>query len=544
MNSFKKGIFFSSFGLIIFGTFLVYIMIQEGEPLLKEEESSLVFKSQELNQTKKILLLSKEGKREVGELNTKSSLLKKEGDQFIEEMKGLHLLFQENFNKQGQRVLFLEAEEGSFYYSKEKLTLKNLIFKRYQLEGFLFPKEPILIEPLLEGSAESGLGLFSQKNPEFTFEKMKVKTSFGSVQGKIGSFELDPLGKVQDIALTEEVLMDVLNLGTINSSFLKANLKTNSLVLHGNSEMKVKFNAAKRPFELQGERMDLEFQGEKLLKLVATDSVEIKEKGEKILAYQAVFFDPDEKGQFTKVDLTSENEKTPCKVFTSKGLELTSSTMRMNGKEEELTLQEPVRGNYENAFGNFENEVKIKKKEGGEEIVSKGLSKLTFDDVLNGKQTLEVFGEVLVDTKGQFVHLKSETVSPFRLIHFYNSFGDVYGKDAVLTFRKEESRFVPLYLVLKGDVLLQYKKPLSEVFALADQLEYDFLTEKLILKGNGKKRVLFFDKLNQMEASAELLIITKDLNSGKPIVEGKGDVHFKFSADELIELKSRFTLDR
>ena len=80
---------------------------------------------------------------------------------------------------------------------------------------------------------------------------------------------------------------------------------------------------------------------------------------------------------------------------------------------------------------------------------------------------------------------------------------------------------------------------------IADKVEYTPQTNEAVFTShNNLKRVLFYDKANDMEVSATTLKIKRDEATKKETVKGIGDVRFSFVENEFEQLRKRFVIDR
>jgi hypothetical protein len=74
-------------------------------------------------------------------------------------------------------------------------------------------------------------------------------------------------------------------------------------------------------------------------------------------------------------------------------------------------------------------------------------------------------------------------------------------------------------------------------YALADVVEYSPQTKEVQLSALNKGRVLFFDKVNNLQISAPALKIKRDAVTQKDSIQGVGDVRFNFVKHELDKMK-------
>jgi len=67
-------------------------------------------------------------------------------------------------------------------------------------------------------------------------------------------------------------------------------------------------------------------------------------------------------------------------------------------------------------------------------------------------------------------------------------------------------------------------------------------SQEMILKANRNARVLFYDKVNNIQVSADTLKVNRDPHTNKESIKGTGDVRFTFVQQELDQLREQFNL--
>ena len=83
-------------------------------------------------------------------------------------------------------------------------------------------------------------------------------------------------------------------------------------------------------------------------------------------------------------------------------------------------------------------------------------------------------------------------------------------------------------------------KKLTEQYIIADHAEYFPSTETLLLTGENQQRVLFYDKLNDVQLSANRLEMQRNKKLDMPSIRSIGNVCIKFNKDEFEKIKKNF----
>lgn len=133
-------------------------------------------------------------------------------------------------------------------------------------------------------------------------------------------------------------------------------------------------------------------------------------------------------------------------------------------------------------------------------------------------------------------------------IHFQGIIGEVFSDHVTVNYSYEQHAITPSKIVLDGNVkLLNYVNAdlakggeMVLQYALADQIEYFPAVHALNMSAQSPQRVLFFDRINHMQISAPGLKVVKDATTGKEVIQGLGDVRFRFLEQEIYHLKKRF----
>ncbi len=117
---------------------------------------------------------------------------------------------------------------------------------------------------------------------------------------------------------------------------------------------------------------------------------------------------------------------------------------------------------------------------------------------------------------------------------FNGEIGEVFADHALVEYNEE---FKATKVILSDNVQLINQE--KEQYALADFVTYYPQTQQMLLEGKGN-RVLFYDKLRNMQLSAPSVRAKRDPKTQRDSVQGVGDVNFVFGQEELMKLKERF----
>lgn len=189
-------------------------------------------------------------------------------------------------------------------------------------------------------------------------------------------------------------------------------------------------------------------------------------------------------------------------------------------------------------------------------IETSGATTLTFNDDASGLlHTLNCYGKVFVD----HALLKTLMESPRdaqgnvvegKQISFQDIMGNIYADKLTMHYKAVDHKLIPTKLRLEGHVRIlnrfvkdPNKKDQFLQYALAEIVEYAPDAKEIILSTTKKERVLFFDKLNNLQVSAPALTIRRDKATQKEMVQGRGDVRFSFVKRELEEIYKHLNID-
>ncbi|CCB86024.1 MULTISPECIES: hypothetical protein [Parachlamydia] len=169
--------------------------------------------------------------------------------------------------------------------------------------------------------------------------------------------------------------------------------------------------------------------------------------------------------------------------------------------------------------------------------------------------TLMCYGDLEIDRLAFKTFLKSPTDSKGNVlrenqIHYVDSIGEIYADSITISYTQKQATVVPSLIVFEGNVYICNQcgdgnaANLLKEYVLADKVEYHPQTKEMYLSANHGRRVLFYDKIDNLQVSAPSLKIKRDNMRKRDTVQGYGDVRFSFIEHEFDKLKSRFLLDK
>ncbi len=180
----------------------------------------------------------------------------------------------------------------------------------------------------------------------------------------------------------------------------------------------------------------------------------------------------------------------------------------------------------------------------------------TYQDVAKTSlRKLNCQGSFLLDHKNFKIKMESPRdaqgqVMRSEQVKLEDAMGEMYADQLEIDYTAQNGKlFTPSVIILRGHVQVfnrfnGHKEKTDAVlqYALADQLEYFPISQDMILTSDKGQRVLFFDKINQVQMSAPGLKIHHDKIKRKEVIQGIGDVRFTFIERESEQLKERFSL--
>ncbi|MDP1879591.1 MAG: hypothetical protein Q8K60_01465, partial [Parachlamydiaceae bacterium] len=169
------------------------------------------------------------------------------------------------------------------------------------------------------------------------------------------------------------------------------------------------------------------------------------------------------------------------------------------------------------------------------------------------KHRMSCPGSLMMDHEKQEVVLKgieeASDMPESHQVYIDDELGELYADEVRVNYDWVNHELVPSKIELKGNVRLlnRFDGHVQESasilhYAIADQIDYFPKTFEMLLRGNEKSQVLFFDKVNQIQMSASSLKISMNPTTRKEFIQGIGDVRFTFLDQELEQIKKRFHL--
>lgn len=252
-------------------------------------------------------------------------------------------------------------------------------------------------------------------------------------------------------------------------------------------------------------------------------------------------------------------------LFTHRGNEkdeinFSCDTMIWNEPQDLLTLRDQVQVNYI-GIGTLHNpyEIRIQRQliNGNKQLKTidcLGETVLKYqDDKKHENHILTAYDRLVLNHQHKQAYLSSPRDSNNRVlenlqVHFSDSLGEIYADEVFVDYREIDKKMTPVKLFLKGNVwLLSRTKADKEdpgkflQFVMADRIEYDIATKEMLCMADFNKRVLFFDRSNNLQVSAPSVKARRDSQTRKDTIQGMGDVRFSFIEKEFELMKKRFS---
>lgn len=138
-----------------------------------------------------------------------------------------------------------------------------------------------------------------------------------------------------------------------------------------------------------------------------------------------------------------------------------------------------------------------------------------------------------------------ENIGEKKQVFFEDSLGEIFADKVELFYKEENEKFILIQIKLQGSVKLKDRNASDNKelhYGLADEVLYDPQSKEITFTALRKKRVLFFDKVNNLQISAPSLKIRRDKATKKELIQGFGDVRFSFLEKEFLELQKKFQI--
>ena len=189
-------------------------------------------------------------------------------------------------------------------------------------------------------------------------------------------------------------------------------------------------------------------------------------------------------------------------------------------------------------------------------IQAPGKTQISYLDVQKSNtHKINCPGPLIIDHEGQEMIFQglsdpSGQVDESQQVYIEDVLGEMYADRVQMNYIWQERQLVPEKIILEGNVRLlnHFDGHLEESgsilhYALADRVDYLPKQHEMILAAAKGNRVLFFDKVNNVQMSAPSLKVRHDTATQKDSIQGLGDVRFTFIEKELEQLKQRFRLE-
>lgn len=173
----------------------------------------------------------------------------------------------------------------------------------------------------------------------------------------------------------------------------------------------------------------------------------------------------------------------------------------------------------------------------------------------NLTHTLIAYGKVVVDHEHCRTIIESPrdfagNVPEGQQIFFNDRLGEIYADQVILEYEEINYTLSPSKLTLVGNVRLLNRSSVNQdeteaflQYALADRVEFYPKTHEMRMSAVKPTRVLFLDKINNLQVSAPAVKVKRDQAMKKESIQGEGDVRFSFVDNELEKLKKHFALE-
>lgn len=176
---------------------------------------------------------------------------------------------------------------------------------------------------------------------------------------------------------------------------------------------------------------------------------------------------------------------------------------------------------------------------------AKGHTIMTYEDLKGFSHRIESHGRLCVDQNKLQAWVESpkdEKGTTQNQLSYETKDFCVFSNSAQLDYVNVEQRIKPVSIVLRNDICMFSKDPNKpKQLAVADRMSYSMDTNSIILSAYPGKKVLFWDKAQELKINAPEVHITIDPLTQERVIEGIGNVHFTFNAEEQILLNQHFS---
>jgi hypothetical protein len=163
---------------------------------------------------------------------------------------------------------------------------------------------------------------------------------------------------------------------------------------------------------------------------------------------------------------------------------------------------------------------------------------------------LHCFDGIEIDNRQFQVTLRSPRIGgkvpPGQQIRYRDRVGEVQADEASIHYQLVNSELEVEHITIQGNVYIVNHAPFDPndqtpvlQYAKADRVDFYPQDQLMILTGEGR-RVLFFDKLNNIQVSAPAIRMCRDKVTGKDSFQGVGDVRMRLIGQEMESLLTPF----
>jgi lipopolysaccharide export system protein LptA len=230
------------------------------------------------------------------------------------------------------------------------------------------------------------------------------------------------------------------------------------------------------------------------------------------------------------------------------GWTFSAQKMVWNGLASKLTLSGHVEMFSDNGKIEVAKEVvAVLTKSDGKQIL-KGIHADGEVVLTHSDHTLKSYGSLTVDHQKMEIKLQSP---PDRQVFFEDAKGQIYADKAFIKYDFLDRKMSPNRIVLQGNAKIENRFDRSETdqtkvsqYVISDRVDFIPQTKEMTFKADKDKRVLFFDKENNLEVSAPKIKVIRDKAAGKDTIQGFGNVRFNLATGEFEQLRRDFSFDK
>lgn len=433
-----------------------------------------------------------------------------------------------------------------------------------------------------EEKLEVGEMLF-EANKMLLSQDFKWEHPLGKIEAKTAEAFFDPLissTMPQEIVMQEGATITMQDGSCLSAPYAWLGCRQWLGVFHGHEGKKITYEKPSDALYLKSLRMELNFIPPNALleRLIADGSVEIGMDSDMHMTADLAIFDQfSSKGVFGKAEATGSpcvmtqtlqdnlvnkiasekvelNLREKVAVFYDPEGELQPSSLPLHFKakkmfvdqlKEQITLDPPVEIGWLGVLETSGHVEIVQKNKLLRSVFIQGPAKLYWKNPQDGQEhRLRVQGTLSVDPVDNKIQMtspedKAGIVLEKEQVFFSDNYGQIFADRVFIDYQEVEGKFNPVKMQLVGNVRLQN----DTQYALADEAVLEFGKNILTLQSKTRPRVLFYDELNKIQASAPALEINRDPKTGQDVVRGIGNVRFLFAEEELVELKKRFSFE-